>query len=155
MLSTSDFPSAWRDMKQVTNAAYGLLRKGHLSFFLFIFLFLILTFPFIFNFFIFSFPNYFLFLFLIFHFSLPFPLPESFLFLIFPFLFSAAHQAKASHFYYHFSFHCFFVISPLQILNKYTHPHIFLGKRKEFLQDFYYLCTRMLLLCTIKSVGRD
>ena len=144
-------------MKQVTNAAYGLLRKRHLSFFLLSFYFSSSPFPSSSIFLFFPSPSRIIsyFLFLIFHFSLPSPLPESFLFLIFPFLFSAAHQAKTSHFYYHFSFHCFFVISPLQILDKYTHPHIFLGKRKEFLQDFYYLCTRMLLLCTIKSVGRD
>ena len=71
------------------------------------------------------------------------------LFLIFPFYSLWLIKLKQVNFY------CIFAISPLQILDKYTHPHIFLGKRKDFLQDFYYLCTRMLLLCTIKSVGRD
>ena len=143
-------------MEQVTNAAYGLLRKRHLSFFLLSFYFSSSPFPSSSFFLFFPSPSRIIsYFFSYFSFLSPFPPSRIIFILIFPFLFSVAHQAKACHFYYHFSFHCFFVISPLQILDKYTHPHIFLGKRREFLQDFYYLCTRMLLLCTIKSVGRD
>ena len=120
-------------MEQVTNAAYGLLRKRHLSFFLLSFYFSSSPFPSSsFFYFFLPLPE----LFLIFHFSLPSPLPESFLFLIFPFLFSVAHQAKASHFYYHFSFHCF-LSSPHYKYWINTHIHTsFWGREKSFYKIF-------------------